>query len=76
MPESWRCGDCGALWPMNVKYCRRPLDDYLALRGGSIESAMSRHLGRALGPLIARIERDWTPQPKIVARWTGFTEAA
>lgn len=76
MPEAWRCGDCGALWSMDVKFCRRPFDDYLALRGGTVEAAISRAIERELAPLITRLERKWNPRPKIIARPTTFTEWA
>ena len=58
MAKAWRCGDCGSVWPMSVKYCRRPFDDYLSLRGGSIESAMELAIEKAVAPLVAKAERN------------------
>lgn len=75
---TWTCGDCGAAYPLSVSYCTRPFDDYLALRGGSIESAMER----ALRPYILRlkqIEKRHAQGPaveRIIARWTEFQVAA
>lgn len=37
---TWDCGDCGAEYNMSIPYCTRPFDDYLSLRGGSVESAI------------------------------------
>lgn len=54
-------------------YCTRALDDYLSLRGGSIESAILNRVNEVIEPLvksaIARIENrtvvrvrvHWTP---------------
>lgn len=52
MPKSWTCGDCHTRYPMSVHRCTRPFDDYLALRGGSIESAISQAVARAIAPLV------------------------
>jgi hypothetical protein len=52
MAKTWRCGDCGAVYPKAVHYCTRPLDDYLSLRGGSIEAAITQAVARAIDPLV------------------------
>lgn len=73
--EQWRCGDCGSLWQMDVQYCRRPFDDYLSLRGGSIEAA----IGRILQPYLDRldaVEQKANPRPKITARTVPFAIAS
>ena len=44
--KTWTCGDCGAEWTKDVPYCRNTLDDYLSLRGGSIESAIRQAVTR------------------------------
>lgn len=53
MEETWTCGDCHTAYPMSVHYCTRYLDDYLALRGGSVESAIHGAVERAVEPLVA-----------------------
>jgi hypothetical protein len=57
MTAAWRCGDCGARYPKNVTRCTRPFDDYLALRGGTIESAIARAVEQAIAPLVREAER-------------------
>jgi len=52
--QAWRCGDCGAVYPMSVTGCLRPFDDYLSLRGGSIESAIARAVEKVTAPLVDR----------------------
>lgn len=52
MEETWTCGDCHTAYPMSVHYCTRYLDDYLALRGGSVESAIHGAVERAIEPLV------------------------
>lgn len=54
--KTWRCRDCGAEYPMTVPRCSRPFDDYLALRGGSVESAIHRAVELGIAPLVARAE--------------------
>ncbi len=72
----WRCGDCGCQWPKNVAYCPHELDDYLALRGGSIESAITRAVDEAIVPLVKRAEDRlrgvtyWQNGPTYNWRWT------
>ena len=55
--RTWTCGDCRTTYPINVHRCQRPFDDYLALRGGSIESAIAQAVGRAIAPTVRRAER-------------------
>jgi hypothetical protein len=51
--------------------CTRPFDDYLALRGGSVESAIRGAVEKAIAPLVkASLER---LRPRIVY-WTDRTE--
>ena len=52
MAKTWRCGDCGTEYPMNVHRCQRPLDDYLALRGGSVEESTRRAVEKATAPHV------------------------
>ena len=56
MSDTWRCGDCGCEWATTVLYCPHTLDDYLALRGGSIDSAISRAVDEAIAPIVKRAE--------------------
>lgn len=65
----WRCGDCGCQWPKSVMYCPHKLDDYLALRGGSIESAITRAVDAAIAPLVKRAE----DRLRGVAYWQNGT---
>lgn len=53
----WYCGDCGRGYPMSRDFCNHPFDDYLALRGGSIESAITRAVEKAITPLVRNAER-------------------
>jgi hypothetical protein len=55
--KSWTCGDCRTAYPKSVLYCTRPFDDYLALRGGSIESAITRAVEKAIAPIVQKAER-------------------
>lgn len=71
---TWRCGDCGRTYPKSVWNCRRPFDDYLALRGGSISSAINRAVERAIAPHVATAERRLRTQKP--AEWRGFPLAA
>lgn len=64
--KTWHCGDCGAIYPMSVRYCQRPFDDYLSLRGGTIESAMQRAVAKAIEPLVEEALRKLRPQPRYV----------
>lgn len=50
--KTWTCGDCHTTYPMEVRYCQRPYSDYLSLRGGTIESAITQAVDRAIEPLI------------------------
>lgn len=52
MAKTWRCGDCGTIYPKSVHYCTRYFDDYVSLRGGSIESAINGAVERAITPLV------------------------
>lgn len=59
--KHWRCGDCGTTYPKTVAYCTRPFDDYLSLRGGSVESAISRAVDAAIAPLVKQALRRLEP---------------
>ena len=78
--QAWRCGDCGAVYPMSVTGCLRPFDDYLSLRGGSIESAIARAVEKVTAPLVdrasARLRRgpEWSAG-KVVWRRVALTGA-
>jgi hypothetical protein len=72
MSKTWRCGDCGTEYPKSVHYCTRYFDDYLSLRGGSIESAIHRAVNKAIAPLVREAENRLLPPPKY---WR-FTPAA
>lgn len=61
--SKWRCGDCGCQWTGSVRYCPHTFDDYLSLRGGSVESAISRAVERAIEPLVRDAERRLAPAP-------------
>ena len=52
MVKTWFCGDCGAEWSMSRFRCGRPFDDYLSLRGGSIELAIQQAVERTVAPLV------------------------
>lgn len=52
--DTWMCGDCGRQVPESEGFCRREFDDYLSLRGGSVESAISRAVEKAIEPLVKR----------------------
>jgi hypothetical protein len=52
MPKTWRCGDCGTEYPKTVHHCDRYFDDYLSLRGGTVESAITRAVDKAIAPLV------------------------
>ena len=54
MTKTWQCGDCGRDIPKTEDHCGRYLDDYLALRGGSVESAITRAVEEAIAPLVNR----------------------
>lgn len=66
--KTWKCGDCGTEWPKSQKFCTESLDDYLSLRGGSIEAAIHR----AVQPEIDRVAKKWERRPHII----GFAIAA
>ena len=66
--KSWTCGDCKAMYPMSVYSCTRPFDDYLALHGGSIDSAISRAVDRAIAPLLEQALNRLNPP-----RWRVIT---
>lgn len=53
MGKYWSCGDCGAEYHKSVRHCTRYLDDYLSLRGGSIESAIQR----SIAPFMRKFDR-------------------
>lgn len=63
MPKRWTCGDCGASYPTSTWACTRPFDDYLALRGGSIESAITRAVEKAIAPIVQSAENRMSPHP-------------
>lgn len=75
--STWQCGDCGAVYPKSVYYCARPLDDYLSLRGGSIESAINLAVEKAIAPIVKRAEDRlrgityWTTNSTVGWRWTA-----
>lgn len=48
----WYCGDCGRQIPVTEDWCRRPFNDYLGMRGGSIESAIKREVERGMNPIL------------------------
>lgn len=48
----WTCGDCGRDVPKSEDYCGRQLDDYLSLRGGSIEEAIKRAVDKNMQPVL------------------------
>jgi hypothetical protein len=60
--QTWRCGDCGTIYPKSAPECTRYLDDYLSLRGGSIESAITRAVEKAIAPLVASAEARLRPR--------------
>jgi hypothetical protein len=74
--KTWRCGDCGREIPKSETTCGRTLDDYLSLRGGSIESAIAGAVSRAIEPLVAAAEerltrsREWKTMTNYRWRWT------
>lgn len=62
MSKVWHCGDCGTEYPKSVHFCNRFFDDYVALRGGTIESAINRAVDRAIAPLVDSALRRLRPQ--------------
>jgi hypothetical protein len=62
MGKRWRCGDCGTEYPKKVHHCTRYFDDYVSLRGGSVESAIQRAVDAAIAPLMADALRKLRPQ--------------
>lgn len=54
--KTWQCGDCGRVIPKSETSCGRFLDDYLSLRGGSIESAITQAVDKAIAPIVKRAE--------------------
>lgn len=78
MAKTWRCGDCGTDYPKAVHHCTRYFDDYLSLRGGSVESAITRAVDRAIEPLVRRAEDRlngivrWTTPSMSVWTWTAL----
>lgn len=77
MSKTWRCGDCGCEWPKSVNYCPHKLDDYLSLRGGSVESAITRAVDKAIAPLVKQAEDRlrgvtyWKTNGSFHWRWTS-----
>lgn len=69
MSKTWRCGDCDTEYPKSVDFCRRPFDDYLSLRGGSVESAIRQAVDKAIAPLISAAERRLNRRQPLVVRW-------
>lgn len=59
----WVCGDCGTPYHDDVYFCTRPFDDYLSLRGGSIESAILRAVDEAVNPLVRKALRRLSTRP-------------
>lgn len=55
--EDWVCGDCGTTYSYTVDFCTNTFDDYLANRGGSIESAITRAVDKAIQPLVDKWRR-------------------
>lgn len=68
MSKTWRCGDCGTEYPNSIHYCTNTFHDYLAVHGGSVESAIQLAVDKAIEPLVSRAIRRLTPDPKPV--WT------
>lgn len=52
MADFWVCGDCGRLVPKSETKCGRPFDDYIGLRGGSIESAIQGAVAKRIDPMV------------------------
>lgn len=75
--KTWQCGDCHRVYPKSRLFCNHPFDDYLALRGGSIESAISQAVDRAIAPLVeqalarTRGYKTWTAGNKYYFRWVA-----
>lgn len=85
MNGMWSCGDCGRRYPKAIPYCTSPFDDYLSLRGGSVESAISLAVEKAISPLVKtalkRLEpprhtRVWASRPPTKPLHTCFVIAA
>lgn len=70
MTKTWRCGDCGTEYPKSVHRCARYFDDYLSLRGGSVESAITRAVEKGIAPLVRRAEDRLAPKVVWKIRWT------
>lgn len=68
MAKTWQCGDCGTKYPKSVHHCTRYFDDYLSLRGGTIEAAIHRAVRVAIAPLVKRAE-DRLAAPSTQVRW-------
>jgi hypothetical protein len=68
MGKRWRCGDCGTEYPKKVRYCTRYFDDYLSLRGGTVESAITRAVDRAIEPLVKQALDRLRPRPRYTYR--------
>lgn len=68
--KTWCCGDCGAEYPKSVHRCFRALDDYLALRGGSIESAIAGAVERRIAPLVRLADARLLPERVWTKGWT------
>jgi hypothetical protein len=62
MGKRWRCGDCGTEYPKTVHHCTRYFDDYVSLRGGSVESAIQGAVDTAIAPLMADALRKLRPR--------------
>lgn len=75
MSKTWQCGDCGARYPKTVHYCTRPFDDYLSLRGGSVESAIHGAVEKAIAPLVADALRRLRPQYAFTVRYVWRRDA-
>ena len=73
--KTWQCGDCGTVYPKTVHHCQRPFDDYLALRGGSIESAITRAVERRIAPLVYRANARLRPEIAWTKGWTRMVPA-
>lgn len=62
MGKRWTCGDCDTEYPKTVHHCTRYFDDYLSLRGGSVESAIHGAVEEAIAPLMSEALKRLRPR--------------
>jgi hypothetical protein len=72
MAKTWRCGDCGTKYPKTVHHCTRYFDDYLSLRGGTVESAITRAVDKAIAPLVQQALDRLRPRYVYTVRVTAW----